>query len=381
MNNLHISLTEFKNESRLLKQANTLIKNNRFNNVYIAAINSGNCVENEVINRNVAVKRFNLRSKKIGKNLFSQILKYFEFSFRVIFNYKQKHISVINVHSLAVLPLGVILKYIYNAKLIYDAHELETESNGLNGVRKKLSKLIERLLINKVDKTIVVSESIADWYSDFYGISRPTVVMNAPQFVQVDKQNRFREELSIKVDYKIFLYQGALFSGRGIELLLEAFKDIQDQKVAIVFMGYGTLEAQIIEASKQYPNIYFYPAVSPDIVLEYTASADVGLSIIENKCLSYYYCMPNKLFEYAMVGIPVIASNMKDMAKFVHQYKTGMIIEDNTIEQLQSAILEMSKKDISSFHQDCQSASKKFSWEIQEIKMLNIYNQLMEESC
>jgi len=43
----------------------------------------------------------------------------------------------------------------------------------------------------------------------------------------------------------IFLYQGGLNNGRGIEILLETFKNIENKNLVIVFMGYGTLEDEI----------------------------------------------------------------------------------------------------------------------------------------
>lgn len=164
---------------------------------------------------------------------------------------------------------------------------------------------------------LVVSESIADWYKEEYKIDRPSVVLNAPNRRKLKSNNYFCQQLDIREDQIILLYQGGLALGRGVHLILDAFKARGDDKLVVVFMGYGLLEADIIAAAKQHKNIYFFPAVSPRIVLEYTSSADLGISLIENTCLSYYYCMPNKIFEYAMAGLPVLVSNMKDMSKLV----------------------------------------------------------------
>src|SRR5690606_29052144 len=104
--------------------------------------------------------------------------KYLEYCWRVFFFYRKKNIKVVNVHSLGLLPLGYVLKKLYKAKLVYDAHELETETNGSKGFRQKLSKWLEKKLIHKADMTLVVSESIADWYANEYNIARPPVVLN-----------------------------------------------------------------------------------------------------------------------------------------------------------------------------------------------------------
>ncbi|MBF4323133.1 glycosyltransferase, partial [Vibrio anguillarum] len=210
-----------------------------------------------------------------------------------------------------------LLKKLFKVKLVYDAHELETEKNGLNGFRQRISKYIESLFIRSCDLIIVVGENIADWYANAYKIERPLVVKNSPRFRLQAKKNLFRERLGILPNQKILLYQGGLMKGRGVQLILDAFKERKDSHVVAVFMGYGDLTTEVEQAAKNHQNIFYFPAVSPNVVLDYTASADIGISLIENTCLSYYFCMPNKLFEYAMAGIPVIVSDMKEMAEAV----------------------------------------------------------------
>ena len=53
------------------------------------------------------------------------------------------------------LPIGVLLKYLTKGDLVYDAHELETETFVLFGIRKRLSKLVEKWLIGHVALTVV----------------------------------------------------------------------------------------------------------------------------------------------------------------------------------------------------------------------------------
>ena len=374
MNNLHISLTSFKNESRLLKEAKSLLKNSFVSNVFVAALHEEGLKEDERLESNLRVTRFKLSTRKWGANLIVRLLKYFEFCMRVYFHHRTLNIKSVNVHSLGLLPLGYFLKLSFGAKLIYDAHELETESNGLAGFRQRLAKFIERNLIKRVDGVIVVSESIADWYQGTYDITRPAVVMNVPWYRTISKSDKFRDELGIKKQQKIFLYQGLLSPGRGIELIIDTFKTENSNNV-VVFMGYGVLEETIKSAAGQHSNIFFFPAVSPEVVLNYTASADVGISIIENVCLSYYYCMPNKMFEYAMAGIPTIVSNMKEMSHFVNTYKAGAVIEENKVEYLRKAITDISSLSKDELKENCYNVATQFSWETQEKIMLDAYTQ------
>lgn len=379
MNNLHISLTEMRNESRVLKEVNSILSYNITSKVYIASLHADDLEEEKVYKNNLILNRFKLSSRKLSKNLFVQILKYLEFIFRVMFFYMKKDIKIVNIHSLTLLPLGVLLKYFYKSILIYDTHELETETNGLKGIRKKLAKFMEKKLIKKCNLVFVVSENIADWYQKEYNIKRPVVVKNAPRLTHIKNTNHFRENLGINYDSVIALYQGGLSRGRGVDLLLECFKKRTDEKVVIVFMGYGQLEEDIKIASKENNNIFFHPAVAPEIVLEYTSSADIGISFIENTCLSYYFCLPNKLFEYAMVGLPVIVSNMKEMKELVEKYNMGIVVDYNKIDYLDSVIDKILESDINQMKQNARRCAEENSWEKQEKKMINEYKRVLDE--
>ena len=133
MNNLHINLNELTNPSRVLKQTKSLANAGYFNKIFIVGLHKEGLKELEQIDNTRELKRFYLKTRKLSRNFFVQLIKYLEFSFRVFSYYKDKNIKIINVHTLGLLPLGVFLKFKYKAKLVYDAHELETETNGLRG--------------------------------------------------------------------------------------------------------------------------------------------------------------------------------------------------------------------------------------------------------
>jgi glycosyltransferase involved in cell wall biosynthesis len=301
-----------------------------------------------------------------------------EFVLRVFFFYKKKKIAIVNIHVLELLPLGYLLKLIYGAKLIYDTHELETEISVSHGYKKKLRKLVERLLIKKADHVFVVSENIADWYSDTYSIPRPTVLLNSPPEQHVEKNDYFRDKFSLRKDQLIVIYQGSLHVERGINVILEYFKKNKNDKIVIVFMGGGELEKEIQSTSKSYNNVFFHKAVPSCELLNYTASADVGIHPIKNNCLNHNFCMPNKLFEYAMAGLPVIVSNVKEMSAFVKKHQMGVVMEDDTAKSFNKAIERLLSMNLAALKQNAKKAALDNSWEHQEKKLLTLYKNLLK---
>lgn len=112
--------------------------------------------------------------------------------------------------------------------------------------------------------------------------------------------------------------------GRGIEILLEYFEKHETNGNVLVCMGFGEFEDLVKSKAKISNNIFFHKAMPHDIYLNYTSSADYGIAFIEVCNLNTRYCLPNKLFEYLMAGIPVITSNSFEMKKLVEQEKVGV---------------------------------------------------------
>ena len=370
---ISIVLNNFKNDSRVLKE-NISLQNAGYD-VKVIALHEEPLKEFDEV-QNIPVHRVKLKSRGWSKNKFVQLLKYFEFIYRVVKQYKNS--DIIHCNDLNTLPIGYIIKKFFNknAKVVYDAHEYETEINGLSGIQKTLTKKLEKFLIKYADKVITVSDAIADEYMKLYNIKKPALVLNTPPYKKMEKKDIFRETLDISKDKTIFLYQGGLSSGRGIEILLDTFKLIDDNKSVIVFMGYGELEDEIHKASQKYDNIYFHPAVSPDILLDYTSSANFGISTIEDSCLSYRYCLPNKMFEYLMAEIPVIVSNLYEMKRLVEKNQIGVVAKENTPQGLKEAIEEAVKLDKAGLKSNIQKVKEIYNWQEQERILLEVYKGL-----
>ncbi|MVB15756.1 glycosyltransferase [Vibrio cholerae] len=377
MKNIHITLTEFRNESRVLKEISSLEASETFDSFTVIALGADDLPIEDSIKSKAKVCRIRLLTRKLPKSAFFQLFKFIEFMFKCLLMVRKEKAQVVNIHTLALLPLGWLLKKLFKVKLVYDAHELETEKNGLNGVRQRISKYIESLFIRSCDLIIVVGENIADWYANAYKIERPLVVKNSPRFRLQAKKNLIRERLGILPNQKILLYQGGLMKGRGVQLILDAFKERKDSHVVAVFMGYGDLTTEIEQAAKKHQNIFYFPAVSPNVVLDYTASADIGISLIENTCLSYYFCMPNKLFEYAMVGIPVIVSDMKEMAEAVQTADFGVVLTEYSVESINEAVDRLAERDLTELSNNAYQFAQGQAWEQQERVMLEGYQRML----
>lgn len=283
-------------------------------------------------------------------------------------------IGVIHSNSLFDLPVATWLKLRTGRPLVYDAHEFETERHGMTGVQRLTARLIERLLIRWVDEVIVVSESIADWYRKAYS-RRISVVRNKPQRTAARTQQIPSIRARLQIDGgMVFLSHGALQEGRAVPILIDAFSRARPER-HLVFVGFGPFVERIREAAQRFTNIHYLEAVPSDEIVALAATADVGLSIIEKTCLSYYYCLPNKLFECEAAGLPVIVSNFPDMGAEVDRWGNGWKVEP-TPEMVRNLVNSITPEEIQKRAQASRKAAEEASWDTEEPSLIEAYSRL-----
>lgn len=378
--NLHVSLTPFVNESRLLKESASLLEAGVVDRVYITALKSDGLDEHVMLDARRIVWRIPLRTRSWPSNLFFQLLKYLEYTAKVLVHAREVRASIVTVHSLSLLPLGVLAKWLLGAKLVYDCHELETETFGLAGLRQKLARFVERSLIGQANLVLVVSPGISEWYKRAYGIDTLYTVMNCPLTRAPMASDRLRESLGIPAGRKIVIYQGGIIPGRGIEGLLNAFAAHDDGVHVLVLMGYGELTPLAQDFASKHANIYVQPAVAPEAVLEYTASADVGVSSIDLSCLNHLHCLPNKFFEYIMAGLPVLVNDAQDMKRVVEERGIGAVLGEFTPESVQDALASLALRPRQDLAARLASTAAEYCWENQARILVDAYRRIAPPS-
>jgi len=376
--NIHIYASPIVKDSRSLKQTSWLIKNNLFNKILILGIFKDGLDSTSKIGEKIELNRLSLNFYKKFPFLKS-LFFYLEWYRKVFLHLKKEDITVVQCHSVYDLPIGVLLKKRKKCKLVYDAHELETERNGVYGISKYVLKIIEKIFIKYTDEVLVVSDSILKWYKSHYPNISCHLVRNLPLKEEIPKnkfkESYFHEKYSLKNDSIIYIYLGTFIPNRGIDIILNTFAKSNEQN-HIIFIGYGSLENKIIEYTEKYQNIHFHSPVSSIDIIPLAQQADIGISLIENCCLSYYYCLPNKLFEYANAHIPVIASNFPDMSNLIKEHNLGWTTEPNAIafnkviNKLDRNIINEKKKALSEITLE--------SWEEEGKKYINLYKTLLK---
>lgn len=366
------------NESRILRETEALKHAGYFSRIFLVGVRGDDLPRSEPVDDVREIIR--LRAWTFhGAGVFGKIVKTLTWIIAVFLHLLPRPVACINCHSLAVLPLCAVLSLLKGTRLVYDAHELETETAGSVGARKRLARIVEWVFIRFCDRVIVVSNSIAEWYRMHYRLENVFVVRNVPQQQPdvVEPHSGLRKACGIGEGALVFLYQGLMAPGRGIHLLLDVFAE-EPPDHHLVFLGYGQEVPKIQEAARRSPNIHYHPAVPPREVNRYTAGADVGISLIENVSLSYYYCLPNKLFEYIGCGLPVIVSDFPDMAQVIDETGSGWKVAVNS-DALRRLVRSLSPTEIGARRNNALAHRDQFVWEKEKTFMLAAYEGLFPQ--
>jgi len=370
-----IVLNNFVWDNRVLKE-NISLKNAGFKPKVFCLFEHG--LEEEESVEGIEVKRIKIKEYSWARSILISGFKYFSFVYKAF--KLTKSYDIIHCNDLETLPIGFFVKLVNRkAKVVYDAHEFEIyRSSHAHATRLWLNKKMEKWFIKSADVVLTVSDSIADEYAKLYNIARPQLIYNCPSntYSSSDSYDVFREKYKLKAEQKIFLYQGALTFGRGIEVILEAFTKMKTDENIVVFMGYGSYESKIEAAAQNSNNIFLHPAVEMSEIDKHSKSADWGLLTIEPISISYNLSLPNKLFEYAMAEIPVLAFPTLEISNKVKEHKIGILAKDFTAEALIEAVDLASKTDVDSYKKALQEMKLLYNWEAQEKKLIAIYQSL-----
>jgi glycosyltransferase involved in cell wall biosynthesis len=360
---LHIFLSSIENETRLYKEAAYTLANGICGRVAVLGLwNEGLAINETTVYgceihrlptmvrryRNAALlRRFALLRK------FVALLSLIQYAFACILAARRMRPDHVACHNAVMLPVAWAAARLSGGTLEYLPHELETQRTGLTGMSKRVTTFIERQFIRSARNVVVVCDPIRDWYRDAYGLTNVHVIRNVPEkdavLIRPIPEGGLRKRFNVPGNAKLFIYQGLFSAGRGIEALLNTFAGIDPQLCHLVLMGYGDerYQEKIDVAARRYSNIHFQPAVSREWIVSYSASADVGIFISERASLSYRYALPNKFFEWAHAGLPILVSdNLEYQADLLREGGFGWAAP---LEDLPAAVRRIAEIDLAPY--------------------------------
>jgi len=139
-----------------------------------------------------------------------------------------------------------------------------------------------------------------------------------------DKIQELKENLHLE-NKLIFGYIGGFQSWQGIKNLTNSARSINDDEVMFLVVG-G-------EKKSINNNIIFIPKINRVEVPDYYSVCDV-LILPRPSHIATEIAAPTKFAEYTSMGKPVLTSNVGDAADLVKKYNSGIVVENNDVNNM-----------------------------------------------
>ena len=290
--------------------------------------------------------------------------------------------DVYHFHDPELLPMGVLLKLLIGARVIYDVHEdvpqqIRTKYWVPAPLRHPLAvvfNVFEKLLARAIDAVVVATEGIA---AKFRGFS-PIVVHNYPDIQMLpnpSSAHREREE-------KVLVYVGGISKLRGVfEMIraLECLTHIDGLRLDLIGRFEPSaleIELQALPRSRRVRFLGWLPWAE---AWQFVQGAVGGL-VLFHPAPNHGKSLPNKLFEYMAAGLPVVASNFPLWKEIVEGNNCGLCVDPLEPKEIAKAIeylLTHPEEARRMGENGRRAVEEKYNWAVEEEKLLALYAGLL----
>ena len=124
--------------------------------------------------------------------------------------------------------------------------------------------------------------------------------------------------------------------------------------------------------------VHFVDPVPSAEVVSFIADADLSVIPIQNVCLSYALCFPNKLLESVFAGLPVVAADLVELRRFLEENPVGVVTDEGDPAAIAQAIVDVleRRQQLAPTAAVIDDIERRYGWEAQERRLLALYDRL-----
>ncbi len=356
----HISTVHPQHDSRIRKQCKTLIESGH---EVALIIQSDECKQEDGLSI-YPLKSYKNRLLRMTLGVYSAL----KLSLKI-------NGDCYHFHDPELIPIGLLLK-INRKKVVYDIHEdVPKQIIDKNWILpffrvlvSAIFKIFEEFAVRFFDGTISATPSIC---SRFKKINSNSISIH--NFPDLSKDNLDFKRPS-ESDQLRLLYVGAITRERGILTILDSIVDID----CILELG-GNFENDRLYSECLHHNswekVNYHGYIDREKYFEILKVSDIGL-VIFHPISNHIEAMPNKIFDYMSVGLPVLCSNFNLWVEIVEKNETGYCVDPESILSIRNGIQFLASKPdlMEAYSKNAIKISKsKYNWEIEAAKLIEFY--------
>jgi len=303
---------------------------------------------------------------------------------------RENNVDLVIVRDLPMAIAGIWAGKKHNIPVIFDMAEdyvamiwdiwRERKFQGLNFLVRNpyLARPVERYVFRNVDHILVVIDEARDLVIK-KGVmpENITIVSNTPLLEAFSETESIENEAiqKIRKHYSI-IYTGGIQMARGIQTVLDALPFLVNKipEILFVVVGDGYAVQKLKDRAKK-NNVQDYVLwtgwVNHEMIYEYCRASKIG--VIPHLVTDHVNTtIPNKIFDYMGLGLPVIASNAAPMKRILDEEKCGMTFQSGDHEDLAKKILDILRSSHNFIDNGKVSVTQKYNWDLDGARLHSV---------
>jgi glycosyltransferase involved in cell wall biosynthesis len=322
------------------------------------------------------------RQKRLPCFFRKGFLFYAEWNLRLFLFLLFQKFDVLGTVDLDTMPGGCLAALLRGKRRVFDAHELFTEVPEVTDrpFVKGFWKIVGWAFVRFYHQAYTVGPGLAEILGKEHG--RPFAVVRNVPVRSTPHNNRAMQST------RYILYQGALNEGRGIKQAIEAMSLLESltphpsSLPELWLAGEGDLSEKLRELAAVSPaagRIRFLGFVKPADLKQLTAGAWLGLNLLENKGLSYYYSLANKFFDYTQAEVPGLTMAFPEYIALCAEHRVAVLLDELSAEKIAQAVRHLLDDPNAHAHLQiaCRTAREVWNWENEQQILLNIWESVL----
>ncbi|GLI47008.1 glycosyltransferase family 4 protein [Methanoculleus bourgensis] len=292
--------------------------------------------------------------------------------------------DVYHCHEPDALLIGVLAKYLKGKRVIYDIHEhwpseipFDLGIRNSTLIQRVLSALVssvELALARRAESTFAVSESVAARFRE-RGLD-PVILSN---YSIADLDIPYNPDRNGR---NLMFMAGNMQSFHGVGECIEAVSRVRERYPDVSLTLVGNVREDLsehISASSQNGFTTSTGFLPYREMYEKLNEGAAGLLVFQPTYYNISIGLPNKLFDYMLLGLPVIASDLPEIRSVVSSADCGILVDPGSVSEIADAIIyffDHPKEAQRMGANGRRAVLEKYNWSRMEADLLQAYRNL-----
>lgn len=291
--------------------------------------------------------------------------------------------QIYHFHDPELIPAGMLLKLI-GSKVIYDVHEDVPAQildkiwipSGFRGLIASMIRLLEWVTSRFFfDGVVAATSTIAKRFPP----KKTILVQNFP-ILNLDTSKD--PELPYSQRSNILIYIGGITELRGINEICKSLDLLPRYLNTQLYLAGNFYPENLLVKMQEmpgWPYVEFFGWKSREHITKLLGLSRVGL-LLFHPVKNHLHSVPNKIFEYMLAGIPVIASHFQLWKSIIEKHKCGILVDPLNPQEIAQAIewiLTHPEESEAMGKRGKEAVEKHYRWETEEKKLITLYEKLL----